>query len=106
MSVRQIDSVADSIEHLAELHSERERQYGADYLRAGTSLMGMFPDGLNLVSPADFTRFGLLNRIHDKLLRYAANFNQGGHADTLDDISVYAQLLKHADEVNQQGDKR
>jgi hypothetical protein len=101
--VRQINSVADSIGHLAELHEQREQQYGADYLRAGSSLMGMFPDGLALRCEADFTRFGLLNRIHDKLLRYAANFGTGGHADTLDDISVYAQLLKHADEVNERG---
>jgi hypothetical protein len=99
VSVRTIDGVADNISHLRELHEERAALYGNDFLRNGAALIGMFPDGLDLRTQSDFTRYALLNQIHTKLMRYASRFHEGGHADSLDDISVYAQMLKHADEV-------
>jgi hypothetical protein len=33
-----------------------------------------------------------------KLARYANNFFTGGHADSLEDISVYAQMLREVDD--------
>lgn len=99
VSVRPVTDVADNLSALVQLHQDRSELYGDDYLRVGPSFAGVFPHGLELKSPADFTRFALLTHIHGKLLRYAARFHDGGHDDSLDDISVYAQLLKHADEV-------
>jgi hypothetical protein len=59
----------------------------------------MFPDGIELRDPSDFTRFALFLQAHGKLVRYAATFSQGGHPDSLDDSSVYAQLLKFVDSL-------
>jgi hypothetical protein len=53
---------------------------------------------VELKSPGDFTRFALFAQAHGKLCRYAATFAAGGHPDSLDDTSVYAQLLKFVDE--------
>jgi hypothetical protein len=61
--------------------------------------LGIFPDGLELKTASDFTRFALFTQCHGKLLRYAANFHRGGHAESLDDLSVYAQLLNYTDEL-------
>ena len=92
--------VGDRFGELAQIHEDRGNLYGDDYLRAGHSLAHIFPGGLELRTPEDFNRFAIFNRIHDKLLRYANRFYDGGHADSLDDISIYAQLLRHADEEN------
>jgi hypothetical protein len=59
----------------------------------------MFPDGVELSTPADFTRFALFCQAHGKLVRYASTFAQGGHPDSLDDNSVYSQLLKFVDSL-------
>jgi hypothetical protein len=40
---------------------------------------------------------GLLVQIMSKLSRYCANFNQGGHEDSLDDLAVYSVLLQEVD---------
>lgn len=100
VSVRTIGLVSDQIHQLAQLHQERDELYGVDYLRIGPSLLGMFPDGIELRTSSDFTRFALFLQAHGKLVRYAARFGKGGHVDSLNDISVYAQLLRHADEVS------
>lgn len=92
-------SVADRIKKLADIHRQRSELYGEDYLRVGQSLMAHFPDGVILKTAKDFTRFALLLQAHGKMLRYTATFPHGGHADSLDDLSVYSQLLRHADEV-------
>jgi hypothetical protein len=99
ISVRHVGSVDERFGELAQIHSDRHELYGDDYLRVGPSLAGIFPGGLELRTPADFTRFALLTHIHGKLLRYAARFHDGGSEDSLDDLSVYAQLLRHADDV-------
>jgi hypothetical protein len=80
------------------IHEERKGTYGQDYLNVGPSLQAIFPEGLELTSADDFTRFALFAQAHGKLLRYASRFKEGGHADSLDDVSVYAQLLRFVDE--------
>jgi len=45
----------------------------------------------------DANRMGCLNMIVGKLIRYASNWDKGGHKDSLDDISVYAQMLNEID---------
>ena len=93
------DGVAANINHLAELHRERGALYGNDFMKGGGSLMSIFPDGVELRTPKDFTRYSLLNQMHAKFVRYCERFNEGGHADSLDDLAVYSQMLKYVDEV-------
>jgi hypothetical protein len=70
-----------------------------DFLNVGPSLAGLFPDGVQLNTASDFTRFALFCQAHGKLVRYASTFSEGGHQDSLDDSSVYAQLLKFVDSL-------
>jgi hypothetical protein len=92
-----VTTVAEQLKNVAAIHEERRGTYGQDYLNVGPSLAAIFPDGLELSSPQDFTRFALFAQAHGKLLRYAARFKEGGHADSLDDAAVYAQLLRYVD---------
>ena len=90
--------VAERLERLADLHEERDRLYGDGYLRTGAGMVAMFPKGLQLTTEEDFTRFFLLVHIYDKLRRYGDNFSSGGHADSLDDMAVYSQMLRRVDD--------
>jgi hypothetical protein len=93
------NTVSEHIKNLVTIHEQRKGSYGQDYLNVGPSLAAIFPDGLELSTPQDYTRFALFCQAHGKLLRYAARFKQGGHPDSLDDVSVYAQLLRFVDET-------
>jgi hypothetical protein len=92
-------SVPDRLIELSELYKERATWYGKDYKHLGESLVAMFPDGLKLSTAEEFNRFALFIHVHGKVMRYAQNMLRGGHADSLDDISVYAQLMRECDDV-------
>jgi hypothetical protein len=97
--VRKLDSVAENLSELIQIHEDRAHLYGNDYLTGATSIMGLFPRGVEARTPRDAIRLGLIYQLHAKLLRYCYRFNDGGHEDSLDDIAVYAQMLKNVDEV-------
>lgn len=59
----------------------------------------MFPRGLSLNTAEDFNRFALFVQLMHKLTRYAQALKTGGHRDSLDDLSVYAQMLAAVDEM-------
>jgi hypothetical protein len=91
--------VSERLAELRTLHDSRNKLYRDDYLRIGDSLAAMFPRGLELKRAEDFTRFALFVACHGKLLRYAAQFTEGGHGDSLDDEAVYAMLLRYVDDI-------
>jgi hypothetical protein len=91
------NTVSEHIKNLVAIHEQRKGSYGQDYLNVGPSLAALFPDGVELTTPEDYTRFALFLQAHGKLARYAARFKLGGHPDSLDDVSVYAQLLRFVD---------
>src|SRR5580765_1648071 len=97
VSVKTLKGVPDQLKALADIHADRAESYGMDYLRIGPSLLGMFPEGIELKSEQDLTRFVLFCQAHGKLLRYAARFKEGGHTDSLDDLSLYSQILRYVD---------
>jgi hypothetical protein len=92
-----VTTVPEQLKNIAAIHEERKGTYGQDFLNVGPSLQAIFPDGLELSTKEDFTRFALFAQAHGKLLRYASRFKEGGHADSLDDLSLYAQLLRYVD---------
>lgn len=81
----------------AKIFAERSVLYGENYLRHGMVLQALFPEGLKLQSLNDHNRFGLLTQVVAKMTRYCENFSKGGHEDSLDDLSVYAQMLNYVD---------
>jgi hypothetical protein len=78
------------------IYEERNRLYGNNYKLPVMSLL--FPNGIMLRSEEDFIRYGAFVQIVAKVTRYAAQFNKNGHADSLNDLAVYAMLLREIDE--------
>lgn len=96
-------TAADKLEAMAATFRERNKIYGDNFVRVGNAMHAMFPAGLTINSPADWTRlyFFMLQLV--KASRYATNFETGGHADSVHDAAVYAALLEAFDE-QQRGD--
>lgn len=63
-------------------------------------MKGIFPNGLMLVSEEDFNRFCIFVQVVSKATRYGQNMaNRKGHKDSLDDMSVYAAMLREYDQL-------
>lgn len=89
--------VPEQLHKLAELYEQRNALYGDNYKRFGSIMTVLFPEGLTLQSADDWNRIGIFVQKMAKVTRYAANFRNGGHVDSLDDLSVYAQMLQELD---------
>jgi hypothetical protein len=94
--------VPDELRKLAELYEGRNKLYSDNYMRFGKVMLAHFPDGLTIRTADDWNRLGVLVQVIAKFTRYVARFESGGHADSLDDTSVYAQMLKEIDEQIEQ----
>ena len=88
----------ERLKKLAELYTERNKVYSDGYVRQGKVVEALLPDVKFRGNIDDATRFYLVNCIITKLVRYCDNFDNGGHADSLDDLAVYAQILRSYDE--------
>jgi len=76
---------------------EKQAVYGDNYKKYGKTIDGFFPNGVTCSTIDDHNRFGILVQIITKLTRYCENFSKGGHDDSLNDISVYAAMLRSID---------
>lgn len=85
------------LERLADLFRDRNAAYGDSFYHFGVILDAFFPGGLTIEDHQQWGRLALLIQIIGKLHRYTQNFYKGGHADSLDDLSVYAQMLQYLD---------
>jgi len=88
--------VAMQLREKAELFNSRSAVYGDTYKNFG-KIMKPLVGEVNLKSEIDFSRFGVLLQIVSKLARYCKNYFRGGHNDSLDDLAVYAMMLKELD---------
>ena len=84
----------------AKTFEQRNKVYGSAYKRHGYVMSALLPDGVRLNSSEDFMRFGLLNMVVGKLVRYSSNFAGGGHADSIHDAMVYCAMLEEVDGDN------
>lgn len=89
--------VTNHLRECAKTYQERNKVYGDCYKNQGDVMKILFPKGLPVYSPEDWNRLGILMKIQDKLVRYSANFTDGGHDDSLHDISVYCIMLMELD---------
>jgi len=90
-------SVAEELHKAAELYKERNKLYGDTYKNHGKTMESLFPAGIEIEGVHEFNRFGIFNMMISKICRYAANYDSGGHDDSLHDLSVYSQMLKELD---------
>lgn len=91
--------VPDMLKALAGIYRQRGSLYADNYLHFGKAMMAFFPRGLNLHTADDFNRFHLFVLMGSKLSRYAMMLTAGGHVDSLDDLSVYSQMLQQFDSL-------
>jgi len=93
--------VSEALHNAAEIYEERNKLYGDNYKRFGNVMEALMPSGMEQGFPetkAQFNnRVGVLIQVISKLTRYCENFNSGGHDDSLDDLAVYAMMLKELD---------
>ena len=92
-------TVPDRLAALAQIFEDRNAIYGENYKRFGDIMVGLFPKGLTIDSAPGWNRIALLIHMVTKVTRYAENHNDGGHADSLDDIAVYSQMLREIDDA-------
>ena len=92
--------VPDMLRDAANIYEERNKLYGDNYKRFGYIMKELFPQGLKLEGPDDFNRYGVFVQVVSKITRYAENFTRGGHADSLDDMAVYAMMLQELDNMS------
>ena len=95
--------VIDNIENLKKIFKERNKEYGNTYKTFGEKAM-IFMDehnygiGNSPRTKEDWCRLFCLVHMIDKLSRYCSKYVVGGHADSLDDLAIYAMMLKELDE--------
>jgi len=76
---------------------ERGEQYGHSYLTHGEVVKVLFPEGIRLKTKKDFNRYGALNLIVTKLIRYCNSWDKP-HQDSIHDLGVYAFILETIDD--------
>lgn len=88
----------DILEQSADLFRYKRTQYGNNYLVIGKVMSSMFPNGLSVVTEDDWNRLHLLLLTVVKLTRYANNYQNGGHTDSIADAIVYFAMLQELDD--------
>lgn len=89
------------LEEAIKTAESREAVYGKGHVghsSHGAMLSALFPNGITLTTPDDFTRFILFIMLTTKLARYAKNFDKGGHKDSAHDAGVYSFILEDYDD--------
>jgi hypothetical protein len=81
----------------AETFRERRKVYGKNYRQVGEAMSALFPGGIKLSSVEDQSRYHILLLVVVKLTRYAANWDCGGHQDSIHDAAVYCAMLEAID---------
>lgn len=101
--------VPEQLRKAADIYEQRNALYGDNYKWFGNVMAALFPngaparmagvDGSKGETMAEYyNRVGVLVQIVSKLTRYCAQFERGGHADSLDDMAVYAMMLRELDQ--------
>lgn len=95
-------TVPENLIKMAELYKQRNSVYGDTFFSFGKVMNGVFNGRpVTIQSVDDWNRIGTLMHVVDKLSRYGSNFDRGGHEDSLNDISVYSQILRFVDQETQ-----
>jgi len=99
VAAKKMTKVPDKLESLASIYRERGGHYGDNYLHMGKVFMGLFPRGVVLDTEEKFNRFHFLVHLTSKLSRYTQMFEERGHPDSFDDLSIYAQMANEYDDL-------
>ena len=92
------DKFRDKLHEAVDTFCERNKIYKDGWVSHGGAMAALFPNGIQLKTPEDFSRFILFEMCVSKLNRYAQNFSDGGHPDSVHDNGVYSFILEIYDE--------
>jgi len=92
-------TVPSMLKAAAKLYEERNALYKSNYREFGKLAVDVFGT-IELKTIDDYNRFAIMTHILTKITRYSQMFRRGGHDDSLDDICVYAMMLKELDSVH------
>lgn len=81
---------AKILDDMAATYRERNSLYKANYLKVGKILAILYPDGVHLKTPEDFTRWHFIDWMIGKLSRFSVNH----HPDSIHDLAVYAAMIE------------
>jgi hypothetical protein len=84
--------VGETLVAAANTYLERNMVYQDAWTQVGPLLAALFPAGISLQRPNDFTKFHLLVMIMVKLSRFANSGMQ--HPDSVRDIITHAAMLE------------
>lgn len=91
MNQKKIDVVLH-LEKLKQTFIDREKVYKDGHYRHAAILDILFPNGIHF-SGDKGVMFVFINMIIIKLVRFCDNFGDGGHKDSIHDLSVYGIML-------------
>lgn len=86
--------VPRTLRKAAKTFEQRNAVYGDSYKSFGKVMMALFPNGLELDTVDEWNRAGVLFMMVSKLMRYAVQFEHGGHQDSAHDLCVYSAMLE------------
>ena len=89
----------------AEMYRYKSTMYGNNYLQFGGIMKSMFPNGLTVKTEDEWNRLHLFIMNMIKTTRYAQNFNNGGHEDSVIDGIVYLAMLHQVDDLAKQAEE-
>ena len=87
-------TVPDRLEALAALFEERNKDYKNNYKEFGHWASQLFPDGLTVKTPHDWSKLGMLIQVMSKLSRFTQTFHENRPSDSLSDLAVYSVMLQ------------
>lgn len=83
----------------ADLFEERNKIYKDNFRMVGKLMVAMFGENTpELKTEEDYNRWHLFELAIVKLSRYAVHYNEGGHADSIEDMIVYLSMVRALDE--------
>lgn len=91
------DDVIRGLEQAITTYKDRNAVYKDNFRVVGDVVEALFPNGVELQTREDFTRWHIFELLIVKLTRYAANYPEGGHPDSLADMIVYLGILNGID---------
>ena len=94
-----VKTVPEMLREAAAVYEERQKVYGYNYLQFGHVMLALFPNGIEIVTPDQWNRFGVFIQMITKITRYASQITADGHDDSLLDLSVYANMLRELHEM-------
>jgi hypothetical protein len=90
-------TVGQQLNRIADLFDRKSEEYGDSYKNMGKVLVALFPNGITLKTEDELNRFVTFVQLVFKVNRYAHNYEKGGHMDSMDDLSIYSQIMNSID---------